>query len=428
MGGKVWFIYRIADVYMKKLTGPFSQVLPLSGLAMRGAIDDRQLQVIPRGGVLIENGLILETGSFEKLYSQNPGIPVEETTGNKVLIPGFIDCHTHICFAGNRAKDYSMRIQGKSYLEIAKSGGGIWDSVTQTRAAEEEQLAALLQERVTRHLSEGVTTIEIKSGYGLDIANELKQLRAIRTVSESSVADLVPTCLAAHLLPKDFPGTASAYLDHVLKDLLPLIKKENLASRVDIFIEESAFNRIDALHYLQAAKTMGFELTVHADQFTCGGLQVAIATAARSADHLEAAGEKEIALFKNSSTVAVILPGASLGLGMHYAPARRLLDAGACMAIASDWNPGSAPMGDLLMQAAVVSAAEKLSSAEVFAGLSYRAAQALGITDRGVLKQGMKADMQAYPCNDYREILYHQGKLKPLTVWKNGSYINKLSP
>lgn len=409
---------------MKKLIGPFSEILPLSDMPLNGAIDDSGLRIISNGGIIVENGNIVETGDFEQLYAKNPGILLEEITGENVLIPGFIDCHTHICFAGNRAKDYSLRIQGRSYLEIAKSGGGIWDSVTQTRKADEQQLISLLQERIQRHLSDGVTTIEIKSGYGLDLENELKQLRAIQRAGKLSIADLVPTCLAAHLLPKDFKGTAIEYLDHILTGLLPVIKAEKLSNRIDIFIEESAFDKNAALHYLHAAKEMGFELTVHADQFTTGGLETAIETGAVSADHLEASTAKEISLLKGSMTVAVVLPGASLGLGMLYAPARKLLDAGACVAIASDWNPGSAPMGDLLMQAAVMSASEKISTAEVFAGLTYRAAQALRLTDRGQLKKGMLADMQAYPCNDYREILYYQGRMKPRKVWKNGMQIN----
>ena len=407
---------------MKTLIGPFSQILPLSGMPMNGALDDSQLHIIPDGGVIVESGKIVETGDFLKLHSAHPEITIEETSSDQVLLPGFVDCHTHICFAGSRAKDYSMRIQGRSYLDIAKAGGGIWDSVLQTRAADEATLTTLLQQRAKRHLSQGVTTIEVKSGYGLSLQNELKQLRAIKkaAINDPSGADLIPTCLAAHLLPKDFEGDARAYLNHVLKDLLPVIKKEKLADRIDIFIEESAFNSVDALYYLHAAKAMGFELTVHADQFSTGGLAIAIETGALSADHLEASTDKEIALLKDAGTVAVVLPGASLGLGMHYAPARKLLNAGACVAIASDWNPGSAPMGNLLMQAAVMSAAEKLSTAEVFAGLTYRAAKALNLHDRGTISRGLLADLQAYPCNDYREILYHQGQLQPVSVWKNG--------
>jgi imidazolonepropionase len=219
------------------------------------------------------------------------------------------------------------------------------------------------------------------------------------------------------MVPKDFKGSQQEYLDHVVNELLPLIKKENLTNRIDIFIEESAFSADNAMVYINKAKRMGFDITVHADQFTPGGSVAAVVAGAVSADHLEASGEGEIRLLANSNTVAVTLPGASLGLGMPYAPARKLLNAGACFAIASDWNPGSAPMGDLLMQAAVMSAAEKLSGAEVFAGLTYRAATALKINNRGILAQGMLADMQAYPCTDYREILYYQGKMKPSKVW-----------
>jgi imidazolonepropionase len=405
---------------MKKLIGPFTQILPLTGLPLKGALTDEQLQIIPQGGVLVEDGLIQAVGDFEKLRSANPSVQIEEITGSHILLPGFVDCHTHICFAGSRAKDYALRTAGKTYLEIAKAGGGIWDSVTQTRAADEAVLTDLLLKRVQRHLAEGVTTIEVKSGYGLSIEGELKQLNAIKAAADKTHASLVSTCLAAHMLPKDFDGTHQEYLNHILQYLLPAVKQQRLANRVDIFIEESAFNASDALNYLSKAKQMGFEVTVHADQFTTGGSEAAIKARAVSADHLEASTDYEINMLAKSDTVAVTLPGASLGLGMAYAPARKLLDAGACLAIASDWNPGSAPMGDLLMQAAVMGAAEKLCAAEVFAGLTFRAASALKLNDRGILAKGKLADMQAYPCDDYREILYQQGKLKPDKVWVSG--------
>ena len=385
-------------------------------MPLKGALKDDQLHIIPKGGVLIDNGVIIAVGEFELLRKENPTAHIKEIEVEQVLLPGFVDCHTHICFAGSRAKDYAMRIQGKTYLEIAKAGGGIWDSVTQTRAVDETLLTELLLKRVERHLAEGVTTIEIKSGYGLSVEQELKQLSAIKAAASKTKANLVSTCLAAHMVPRDFDGDQMAYLDHILNELLPVVKKENLATRVDIFIEDGAFKPEIALDYLRKAKQMGFDITVHADQFSTGGSAVAVEAGAVSADHLEASGDKEIQLLASSNTVAVALPGASLGLGMQYAPARKLLDAGACLAIASDWNPGSAPMGDLLMQAAVMSAAEKLSTAEVFSGLTFRAAKALNLTDRGKLAAGMRADTQAYPCNDYREILYQQAKLKPLIM------------
>ena len=405
---------------MKKLIGPFAQILPLTGMPLKGALRDEQLHIMPNGGVLVEDGLILAVGDFEELRKQNPLVEIEEVKAPQVLLPGFIDCHTHICFGGNRAKDYAMRIAGKTYLEIAQNGGGIWDTVTQTRLATEDELANGLIQRANRHLAEGVTTIEVKSGYGLSLAEELKQLRAIKAASLKTKAKLAPTCLAAHMVPRDYTGSQREYLEYVLNELLPVIKQENLAGRVDIFIEKSAFDADNALLYLHKAKQMGFDITIHADQFTAGGSKVAVEVGALSTDHLEASGDTEIKLLANSNVVAVALPGASLGLGMQYAPARKLLDAGACLAIASDWNPGSAPMGDLLMQAAVMSAAEKLTTAEVLAGLTYRAAAALKITNRGILAPGMLADMQAYPCGDYCEILYYQGKMKPVCVWVSG--------
>ncbi|PUZ30253.1 imidazolonepropionase [Chitinophaga costaii] len=402
------------------LIGPFAQILPLTDMPIRGPLQSKHLRIIENGGILVAAGRVVDVGPFQELQALHPDSEVQFIDTPCVLLPGFIDCHTHICFAGHRSRDYAMRIEGQSYLDIARAGGGIWDTVTQTRAATETTLVQEVVARAQRHLQEGVTTIEVKSGYGLQAEGELKMLRAIRTANAQTPATLVSTCLAAHLLPKDFAGTPSAYLQWINTGLLPQIQQEGLSNRVDIFVEETAFSAAEALPFLQAASIAGFELTLHADQFTAGSAQLAVAVHARSADHLEASNDAAIQALGQSDTVAVVLPGASLGLGMPYAPARRLLQAGAILAIGSDWNPGSAPMGDLLVQAAVMSAAEKLSSAEVFAGLTIRAAQALGLENHGVLRYGHFADLQAYPCADYRDILYYQGKMKPVKVWKEG--------
>jgi len=215
---------------MKKLTGPFTQILPLTGLPLKGPLKDSQLQIIKNAWVLSNNDRIITIGTLERLRKDHPSAQITEIIGDRVLLPGFIDCHTHICFAGNRANDYALRSSGKSYTDIAKAGGGIWDTVTSTRAASEATLVELLVKRADRHLSEGVSIIEVKSGYGLSVEQELKQLRAIKEASYKTKATLVPTCLAAHMLPKDFEGTRSEYLDDVLKNLLPIVKKENLAT------------------------------------------------------------------------------------------------------------------------------------------------------------------------------------------------------
>jgi imidazolonepropionase len=405
------------------LIGPFKQLLPMSGLSLKGPISDSELVVLGDAGVLIENGKIKSVGKFSALQNANSEVAVFGLKGDHVCLPGLIDCHTHICFGGSRANDYAMRNAGKTYLEIAKAGGGIWDTVTQTRKASKEDLVKKTSKIANRHLKNGVTTIEVKSGYGLSVEDELKMLRAIKEANSSVPSDLVPTCLAAHMLPKDFQTSAEEYLEEISAKLFPILKKENLSERVDAFIEESAFSGEQIGPYFQKARDMGFDITVHADQFSTGGSEVAVEFGALSADHLEASTKTEIELLAKSDVIATALPGASLGLGCNFTPARKILDAGGALAIASDHNPGSAPMGDLLTQAAVLGAFEKLSNAEVLAGITFRAAAALKLTDRGQLAQGYLADFSIFHTSNYNEILYNQGNLKSCMVWKNGELV-----
>ena len=405
--------------------GPIRQAVTMARLPLKGALKDEQLYVIQEAGILIKNEEIYEIGPYWDLYpeAQSIGAEMVNLKGDFVALPGLIDCHTHICFGGSRAKDYAMRNAGVSYLEIAKAGGGIWDTVTQTRKASLEKLAQLTVKRANRHLKDGITTIEVKSGYGLSTEEELKMLRAIKLANEYTTADLIPTCLAAHIPPKDFQGTQKDYLNKIAEEVFPILQEEGLANRIDAFIEETAFTSEDIQSYFQKAKEMGFDITVHADQFRTGGSKVAVDFAAISADHLETSLEKEIQLLAESNTIAVALPGASMGLGVAYTAARKLLDAGASLAIASDWNPGSAPMGDLLIQASILGTFEKLSNAEVLAGITFRAASALNLADRGQLKHGFKADLIFFPTDDFREITYQQGKLKPSIIYKNGKLV-----
>ena len=405
------------------LIGPFKQIIPMSGLALKGPIQDDRLEVWHNAGILIQDGIIQSVAKYEDLLvTQNDTVKVR-LQGDHVCLPGFVDAHTHICFSGSRANDYAMRNAGKSYLEIAKAGGGIWDTVTQTRKASKEALVKNVIKRATRHLKNGVTTLEVKSGYGLSVDEELKMLRAIKVANTSVATDLVSTCLAAHMLPRDFSGSAEEYLQEISSGLFPQLKSEGLAGRIDAFIEESAFSKKQIIPYFQKAIDMGFDITVHADQFTTGGSEVAIEFGAVSADHLEASTPKEIALLANSNVIATALPGASLGLGVTFTPARKILDAGGALAIASDHNPGSAPMGDLLTQAAILGAFEKLTNAEVLAGITFRGAAALRLFDRGQLAKGFLADLSIFHTSDYNEILYYQGNLKPCMVWKKGTLV-----
>lgn len=412
---------------MKKLIGPFSQLLTMQNISLRGAVLDENLPVVNNAGIVVENGKIFDVGNFDELRKKYSDIEISHVNQDSVALPGFVDAHTHICFDGNRALDYAMRSSGKTYLEIANSGGGIASSVIKCREATEENLAQLTAKRANRHLSEGVTTIEVKSGYGLSVQEELKMLRAIKAAQNLTKAELISTCLAAHIKPKDFTGTAKEYLDEMANELLPKVKQENLANRVDIFVEQSAFNYDEAKEYLQKAKNLGFEITIHADQFSVAGSKLAIELNALSADHLEASSIEEIKLIAKSNVVAVALPNASYGLGIYQmTKAREILNHGAILAIASDWNPGSAPMGDLLCGAALFGIYEKLTATEIFSALTFRAAKALNLNDRGRIEKNMIADLQLYPTNDYREILYHQGKMKPFMVFKNGVNSNDL--
>ncbi|MEM7483858.1 MAG: imidazolonepropionase [Bacteroidota bacterium] len=402
------------------LIGPFTQLLPMSGLPLKGALSDEQLIRIENGGIVVSDGKIRTVGVFEELKSNT--VDIHHIEGKNVCLPGFVDAHTHICFSGSRARDYAYRNSGKTYLEIAKAGGGIWDTVIQTRKASLEDLVEGVVSRSTSHLRNGTTTIEVKSGYGLSIEEELKMLRAIKQANQKTNTDLVATCLAAHMKPKDWNGDKN-YLEEIASQLFPILKSEDLSNRIDAFIEQSTFSALEIAPYFRKAKAMGFDITVHADQFTTSGSEVAIHFDAISADHLEASTEKEIQLLANSNVISTALPGASLGLGCDFTPARKLLDAGGALAIASDHNPGSAPMGHLLAQASVLGTFEKLSNAEVLAGITFRASAALNLLDRGTLETNKLADFVVFPTDNYQEITYHQGQLKPNMVWKRGEKI-----
>ena len=407
-----------------KLIGPFKQVVTLANLPLRGKLSDEQLEIIVDGGIVVDQDVIQKIGNFDTLRSENPGIEIEKIEGEQVVIPAFVDSHTHICFGGNRANDFAMRNAGKTYLEIAESGGGIWSSVQHTRNASEEELLKTLLERIKFLVDLGITTIEVKSGYGLDVENELKMLRIIKKAQESTKATLVPTCLSAHLKPRDFEGSNPEYLEYILTEILPKVKEEDLAKRVDIFIEKSAFQPEESKDFLLKTKDLGFEITVHADQFTPGSSRIAVEVGAKSADHLEATIDEDIDFLAQSDTVATALPGASLGLGEKFTPARKLLDAGAIVAIASDWNPGSAPMGNLITQASILATFQKLTTAEVLAGMTFRAAYALNLEDRGILETGKKADFVTFKTNNFQNVLYNQGSLKAEYVYIDGKQVN----
>ena len=389
-------------------------------LPERGAISDNSLEIIDDGGVVIEDGKIIEVGDFLSLSKND--LDVREITYPCVLLPGFIDSHTHVCHYGNRSDEYAKRNSGISYQQILEEGGGIHNTMNSTSNSTDEQLTDDTLNRLKRHFQEGVLTCEVKSGYAPNLEDEVRILRIINEIDSSNDIDLIPTCLAAHVTPKKYESSKK-YLDSIVNDLLPIIKEENLSNRVDIFIEEKAFSITEASNFLEKIKS-DFYITAHANQFTSGGLKVGVDNGAVSVDHLEVITDQEIDYLSKSDTTGVVLPGCSLGLGIPFAPARKLLDNNCKVSIASDWNPGSAPMGDLLMQASLLGSTEKLSNAEVLAGITCRSANALSLEDRGSLENGKIADMIGFKTNDFRDILYNQGKLKPSFIYKRGKIYN----
>ena len=392
----------------------------MANLPERGAISDNSLEIIDDGGVVIEDGKIIEVGDFLSLSKND--LDVKEITYPCVLLPGFIDSHTHVCHYGNRSDEYAKRNSGISYQQILEEGGGIHNTMNSTSNSTDEQLTDDTLNRLKRHFQEGVLTCEVKSGYAPNLEDEVRMLRIINEIDSSNDIDLIPTCLAAHVTPKKYESSKK-YLDSIVNDLLPIIKEENLSNRVDIFIEEKAFSVTEASNFLEKIKS-DFYITAHANQFTSGGLKVGVDNGAVSVDHLEVITDQEIDYLSKSDTTGVVLPGCSLGLGIPFAPARKLLDNNCKVSIASDWNPGSAPMGDLLMQASLLGSTEKLSNAEVLAGITCRAANALSLEDRGSLENGKIADMIGFKTNDFRDILYNQGKLKPSFICKRGKIYN----
>ncbi|HTY47389.1 MAG TPA: imidazolonepropionase [Methanomassiliicoccales archaeon] len=416
----------------KRLIGPFAEILTMDHLPLNGSLRDDELEVVRDGGVLLSQGRILEVLGRKAFRSMRRDLEKDPRRGElriieseMVLMPGMVDAHTHMCYAGDRSGEFARSLAGESYRDIAAAGGGILSTVRATRKASEDELVASLSKRAREHLERGITTCEVKSGYGLDVRTETRMLKAIRRVNESRAPHpfLVPTCLAAHVRPPEFKLDAD-YLDHVVHKLLPSVMKQKLAGRVDIYVDDGAFTHEDAETYLVQAKELGFVPVLHADQFSRGGSSVAAHVGALSADHLEHSTKEDLEKLRETGVIAVVLPGSAIGLGVRPAPAREMLDLGLSMAIASDWNPGSAPMGDLLIEACVLAAGQKLTVAEVLAGVTVRGANALGLTDRGVIKSGMQADLIGFECASHLDIVYRQGALRPSLVMRSGK-VNK---
>jgi len=385
-----------------------------------------EVEVLHDAAVLLEGDRIAAVGPYKDLRRATGNVQrdgeVVEVAG--VLFPGFVDCHTHAVFGAPRLDDHERRALGEDYKTVAARGGGILQSVRDVRARSESDLVALTQTRVRALLAHGSTTIEVKSGYGLDAANELKQLRAIRQTAAAERAALVPTFLGAHEVPPEFRDRRADYVRLVCEEMIPAVAREHLAAACDVFCEPGVFDVAETRTILTTAQRHGLALKLHADELEgSGGAELAVALGALSADHLAEVSDAGIRALAASDTVAVLLPATMVFLGKRtQAPARRLVDAGAAVALATDFNPGSSPTVGLPLVMTLGVSQLGLRYTEVVSAVTVNAAAALGLAgDRGQVAPGFRADLVSWGVSDWREVAYWMGEQLVTAVWTGGS-------
>lgn len=384
---------------------------------------------IPGGVVAVTGSTVTYVGAAAGLEAA--GLVVDAETRRLdarggLVTPGLVDPHTHLVFAGDRSDEYAERAAGRSYVEIARAGGGIAATVRATRAASVDELVALARPRLDRLLACGVTTAEVKSGYGLDTATELKMLEVVRALDASHPIDLVPTFLGAHAVPPDRKHERGRYLDEVVGEMIPAVAGAGLAEHCDVFVEEVAFTVTEAERVLRAGLDHGLTPKVHADQLAAGGgAELAAAVGAVSADHLEHVSEAGIRALAEAGTTAVLLPGAALFLGQtDRAPARRLIRAGVPIALATDCNPGTCMTENLLLMLTLGMSWLGLSPTEVLEAVTVHAARAVGRADRaGVLAPGRPADLAVFDVPTPARLAYHFGVPHTRAVVKAGRVV-----
>lgn len=329
--------------------------------------------------------------------------------GGRLVIPGLVDCHTHLAFAGWRADEFDQRIRGRSYLDIARTGGGIMSTVRQTRAASEADLVQRAGRFLQQMLALGVTTVECKSGYGLDPDSELKLLRVYRRLASEQPVRVVPTFLGAHMIPPEFRDNRAGYIDLLVNRMIPALVKEKLAVSCDAFVEDSAFSVAEARRILRAGQDSGLSARLHADQLTSGGgAELAAELGALSADHLEHISENGVRAMAAKGVVAVSLPLASLYLDQPPMPARRLIESGVSVAVATDFNPGSAPSFHLPLALTLACTLQHMTPTEALKGATIYASRAVGLEDEvGSLEKGKAADFALIDASDVNHWIYH---------------------
>jgi imidazolonepropionase len=410
---------------MKKLFTNASQIVTCNtnGKNFKRGNELSELEVIENHTILCENGIIKD---IIPNYAANK-ISIDEkiSLSGKVVLPGLIDCHTHTAFAGSRANEFKEKIAGVHYEEIAKRGGGILTTVNAVRNTSLTDLVEIIKPPVKEFIAQGVTTLEIKSGYGLDFENEIKLLHAIKIINEIFPIDIVSTFLGAHTFPPEFKDEHAGYVDLIVNKMIPHIAKNKLAEFCDGFCESTAVTSSEIDRIFTAASDAGLKLKLHTEQFNnIGGLDVALKHNATSVDHLEVLKEEDYLKFQNSETVAVLLPGVSLFLDYQFAPARKLIENNAIVALATDYNPGSSHILNLHLIMSLAAIKMKMKIEEIINSVTINAAKALNREQSvGSIEIGKKADFAVFDANEYSEIIYNVGRNLLSHTIKDGEII-----
>ncbi len=404
-----------------------SQLVTVSanGKRMKTGKEMREVGMIENAGVLCEEGNITWVGPMNKCEKELPAEIAEVDASGKVVLPGFVDSHTHMMFAGSRAHEFGLRAEGATYEQIAEQGGGILNTITHVRKAAKRELKRSTARSLLDLLRHGTTTVEIKSGYGLDMDSEIKMLEGINELAEEEIIGIVSTFIGAHAIPPEFKTNPQGYIDLIMQKMIPYVGKKRLAAFCDVFCEKGYFDLQQSELILSEAKKHGMALKLHAEELTpLGGAELAGRLGAASADHLEHITDKGIEALKTGGVVAALLPGVSLFLNHGYAPARKLIDAGVAVAIASDFNPGSCMSFSMPLMMTIACTQMRMTPEEAITAATLNGAAALNLSGSvGSIEVGKQADLVVANIPDYRYLAYHFGTNHISMTIKNGTIL-----